>query len=180
MSDQLDSVERKTYNRERMRRWRAANTDRVKSRDKERWRAKTAEERANVAQSRRRMTAEIAALKSVPRGEREPRLLRSRAMRRCVDIKRRAAAAGVPFDMTWEDIPLGGECPCCGLTIPDEKWLEIDRVVPDLGYIKANIVGLCGECNRKKDNSTPEEMYRIADFVYAIRRERGLEDVKPE
>ena len=51
---------------------------------------------------------------------------------------------------------------------------SLDRIIPELGYVKENVVVVCGACNRRKNDATPEQLYAIADFIYRVRKERGL------
>lgn len=43
---------------------------------------------------------------------------------------------------------------------------NLDRVVPDLGYVPGNVVFLSHRANRIKDDATMEEHYAIADFIW--------------
>lgn len=52
---------------------------------------------------------------------------------------------------------------------------SLDKIIPSLGYTKENTHIICLRCNVKKADMTPEEMYRIADYVYKVRKERGLD-----
>ncbi len=89
----------------------------------------------------------------------------------------RAKKMGLPFGLVSEDIAFPENCPICGVRLRSgnrETLPSLDRIVPGLGYIAENVVVICGGCNRKKDNMSPEEMYAIADYVYRLRKVRGL------
>lgn len=95
--------------------------------------------------------------------------------------KRRASELGLPFELNEEDVATPEVCPICGTGLVmrvgsggGNSSPSIDRVVPALGYTKSNTVVICQGCNRKKDNSTAEELSAIADYIYRIREERGL------
>lgn len=51
---------------------------------------------------------------------------------------------------------------------------SLDRIIPARGYTKENVIVLCNACNRKKQNSTAEELAAMAEWIYRIREERGL------
>ena len=51
---------------------------------------------------------------------------------------------------------------------------SLDRVIPSLGYVPENVIVVCNACNRRKNDATPKELYVIADFFYALIKERGL------
>lgn len=95
--------------------------------------------------------------------------------------RRRAEKLGLPFALSKEDIVTPAACPVCGTELVMKEGKggtnsspSLDRVVPTLGYTKENVVVICGGCNRKKQNSTAEELSAIADYIYRIREERGL------
>jgi hypothetical protein len=51
-----------------------------------------------------------------------------------------------------------------GKTRPDSPTL--DRILPELGYVKGNIAFLSQRANRIKDNGTMQEHYNIADWIW--------------
>ncbi len=65
-------------------------------------------------------------------------------------------------------------CQCCGIElklIKDENRYfrhnspSIDKVDNTKGYIKGNVAIICWTCNRKKSDSTSDELRMIADFI---------------
>lgn len=99
------------------------------------------------------------------------------------NAKRRAKEQGVVFaikeEFLFDLIP--EKCPCCGKTLDffDGTLNDrpaLDRLIPDLGYVERNLWVLCGECNARKLDSAPEDLYRIADIAYAEIKRRGLRD----
>lgn len=95
--------------------------------------------------------------------------------------KFRAKRAGVPFTITFEQCIAPDECPCCGQVMrrdpgskgPGHSSPTLDRLIPDAGYTPDNMVIICATCNRTKNNASYQELYRIADFVYAQLKKRG-------
>lgn len=97
--------------------------------------------------------------------------------------KIRAAKLGVPFTLAHTDIMIPEKCPACGATLifgsvdDRDNSPSLDRIVPHLGYTPENTIIICYSCNRIKNNATPEQLYLIADYIYRLRRVRGLEGV---
>lgn len=95
------------------------------------------------------------------------------------NAKNRAVREGVPFCLELQDLIdiATDECPIFhtpfvwgasglgkGKTRPDSPTL--DRVLPELGYVKGNVAFLSYRANRIKDNGTMQEHYDIADFIW--------------
>jgi hypothetical protein len=95
------------------------------------------------------------------------------------NAKNRAKRDNVPFSLVLQDLIdiATDECPIFhtpfvwgsaklgkGKTRPDTPTL--DRILPELGYIKSNVVFLSYRANRIKDNGTMQEHYDIADFIW--------------
>lgn len=96
------------------------------------------------------------------------------------NAKRRAVRGGFPFALTMDDIFWGEACPCCGTVYsfaPEGGYSSrpsIDKLIPERGYVRDNVVFICVRCNQRKSDMTPKEMYRIADFFWErIRRAIG-------
>ena len=96
------------------------------------------------------------------------------------DSRKRAKQKGLPHSIKVEDLTVPKTCPCCGIAM----WMSVgsatdnspslDRVIPSLGYVPENVIVVCNACNRRKNDATPKELYVIADFFYALIKERGL------
>jgi hypothetical protein len=56
---------------------------------------------------------------------------------------------------------------------------SLDRVVPELGYIKGNVVFISLWANMIKSDATDKELYAVADWLHDKRKE-VLENVKPK
>jgi hypothetical protein len=95
------------------------------------------------------------------------------------NARSRARRDGVPFDLTLQDLAkiATDECPIFhtkfvwgtsllgkGKTRPDSPTL--DRILPELGYVKGNVAFLSYRANRIKDNGTMQEHYDIADWIW--------------
>lgn len=83
----------------------------------------------------------------------------------------RAKRAGVPFDLTKDDIDIPTHCPVLGhkLEIGDRRQSEtapsLDRLRPERGYVKGNVFVISYQANRWKNNASPAALRAIADWV---------------
>lgn len=95
-------------------------------------------------------------------------------------VKTRSKKDGTLFTLTFDDIKIPEKCPACGVAMAAGEFHRrntspsLDRIVPGLGYTPENTIIICYSCNRRKSDATPEEMYAIADYVYRLRKVRGL------
>ena len=95
------------------------------------------------------------------------------------NARSRARRDNVPFNLAIQDlIDIATDvCPILhtpfvwgasqlgkGKTRPDSPTL--DRILPELGYIKGNVAFLSYRANRIKDNGTMQEHYDIADWIW--------------
>ena len=95
------------------------------------------------------------------------------------NAKNRAIRENVPFDLTMQDLIdiATDKCPILhtsfvwgasglgkGKTRPNSPTL--DRILPELGYVKGNVAFLSYRANRIKDNGTMQEHYDIADWIW--------------
>ena len=78
--------------------------------------------------------------------------------------RNRAKQKGIPFNITLEDILIPDICPVLGINIAkDNNRLEdnspsLDRLLPDLGYVKGNVSVISNKANRMKNDATIEEI----------------------
>jgi hypothetical protein len=91
----------------------------------------------------------------------------------------RANKKGVPFDITLEYLRkmTPDTCPVfhtvfewgpSGLGFGKFKpnSPQLDRIIPELGYVQGNVAFISHRANRIKDNGTMEEHYAIADWIW--------------
>jgi len=85
--------------------------------------------------------------------------------------KRRAEKEGLPFDLKIEDLEVPEKCPILGLELKvgSDSSLEVspslDRIVPELGYVKGNIRVISGRANRLKSDASIEELEAILKYM---------------
>lgn len=85
----------------------------------------------------------------------------------------RAREKNLPFDITPEDIVIPKYCPVFGfeLKIRTKDRMaapSIDRIIPEKGYVKGNIIVVSFKANTMKSNATLEEIKQLYDFYSKI------------
>lgn len=90
----------------------------------------------------------------------------------CRGAKDRAKAKCLPFDITPDDIVVPEFCPVLptirlvsryGKKL-DDSSPTLDRIIPELGYVRGNILVVSHLANRIKTNATPEQIQAVATF----------------
>lgn len=92
----------------------------------------------------------------------------------------RAKASNVPFDIDLEYLESIATTHC-PVFKQEFRWgrhhgkytdftPSLDRIVPELGYIKGNIVFISVLANRIKNNATEKELYAVADWLHDERK----------
>lgn len=92
----------------------------------------------------------------------------------CARAKNRATKNGYPFDLTPADIEIPTHCPVLGIELQVQKGRpgafssspSLDKVVPELGYIKGNVQVMSQLANQMKGAATPEQLLKFADWIY--------------
>ena len=95
------------------------------------------------------------------------------------NAKHRAIRENVPFSLTLQDLIdiATDKCPIfhtpfvwgasgLGKGKVREDTPQLDRINPELGYVKGNIAFLSGKANKMKDNGTMQDHYDIADWIW--------------
>lgn len=86
--------------------------------------------------------------------------------------RKRAVKRGLPFNITLDDIQIPKVCPVIGIPIeksrnakgPSMNSPSLDRVIPELGYVRGNVIIVSHLVNSVKNMCTPEQLKKIADF----------------
>lgn len=85
--------------------------------------------------------------------------------------KQRAKKLNLPFDITESDLTRETHCPAFGVELDwNAKKLQdnspsIDRIIPELGYVKNNVRILSNLANRMKSNATPHQLKEFAVWI---------------
>jgi hypothetical protein len=89
-----------------------------------------------------------------------------------IAARRRAKERGVAFDLDEADIFIPFECPVLGIPLlpsSNGKWSpgspSLDRVKPELGYVKNNVRIISWRANQLKRDATLEELERIVEYM---------------
>lgn len=76
-------------------------------------------------------------------------------------------------------------CPICSVdllpvmsegSVNADNLATIDRLDPTAGYTVQNAVLICYRCNRIKQDATPAELRRVADFIESVQSSRMISD----
>lgn len=96
----------------------------------------------------------------------------------CSTIKHRAKCNNIPFDIDPTDIIMPKICPVLGIPIQrtvgkgSGYWTNnpsVDRINPDLGYVKGNVRVISHRANLLKSNATLEELELILEDAKKLR-----------
>lgn len=87
--------------------------------------------------------------------------------------KRRAKDKKLPFDLVEEDIVIPTHCPYIGIelsvTAPRgsnrRTVMSLDRIIPELGYIKGNVQVISHLANTMKQDASIQELTTFANHV---------------
>jgi len=82
--------------------------------------------------------------------------------------KSRAAQKKLDFNLQVEDIIIPDVCPVFGIPF-DKKQKDytysIDRIDPNKGYVKGNVMIICNKANRIKSDATSAEIEQVLNYV---------------
>jgi hypothetical protein len=86
--------------------------------------------------------------------------------------RRRALRRTLPFDLTAADIHIPLTCPVLGVPLyraigaaaqgPNSPTL--DRIKPELGYVRGNVRVISSRANQIKSDATPAELLQVACY----------------
>jgi hypothetical protein len=88
------------------------------------------------------------------------------------NAKKRAKYKNLPFNITIEDIVIPDVCPVLGIPIKLGNSLEernsspsLDRIIPELGYVKGNIKIISFKANSLKKDGSVEDFEKIIKYI---------------
>lgn len=86
--------------------------------------------------------------------------------------KQRARVYNLPFDLILSDIVIPEYCPVLNIKLSINKKTgnrdsspSLDRVIPEKGYVKENVVIISLRANRIKNNANLEELKQIVNWL---------------
>ena len=88
-------------------------------------------------------------------------------------VKGRALRGGLPFNLEPEDLVIPDVCPVLGIPLfrntggkrPTANSPSVDRIIPELGYVKGNIQVISQRANVMKNDASPDELRKFAEWV---------------
>lgn len=87
--------------------------------------------------------------------------------------KQTAKNKGLPFNLVKEDVVIPTHCPVLGIELRmgtnglqacRDAAPSIDRIVPEKGYVRGNIIVVSFRANRIKSNATADEILAVGAF----------------
>lgn len=81
--------------------------------------------------------------------------------------KGRATKYGIPFDIELSDVVVPDTCPVFGTNFvfgDHDLAPSLDKIRPELGYVKGNVIVVSNKANIIKSNATPEEIVAVGQF----------------
>lgn len=88
-----------------------------------------------------------------------------------IAAKKRAVRDGIVFEITHEDIEIPLHCPVFGTLLTrdyhgdPENYPSIDRLRPELGYVRNNVAVISRKANRIKSNANLLELVSIVEYL---------------
>lgn len=89
--------------------------------------------------------------------------------------KRRAKVYGLSFNISKQDVVVPKYCPVLGIplivgTLHSHDFSpSLDRIIPDKGYVKGNIVVVSHKANTIKNNATVDEILKVYTFYNSLK-----------
>ena len=96
------------------------------------------------------------------------------SLRLLQDARRRARKAGLPCNLTIEDVSIPAMCPVLNIPIlrPGGKTCNnspsVDRIIPELGYVRGNVQVISYMANAMKRNATIDQLLTFANWVLTM------------
>jgi hypothetical protein len=90
--------------------------------------------------------------------------------------RRRARKHGIPFDLEASDVVIPSHCPISGVELKmstresgkRDNAPSLDRIKPELGYVKGNVIVVSWRMNRIKSDGTWQELLRLGSFYKTL------------
>lgn len=93
--------------------------------------------------------------------------------------KIRARKRNIYFDLNVDDIFIGRECPILGIPfeVGKDNWQNspsLDRINNNRGYEKDNVIVVCMMANSIKNQATPKQIKKVADFYEKVYEKKHI------
>lgn len=83
----------------------------------------------------------------------------------------RAKQKGLPFDLTIQDISIPESCPVLGIPLVSgqngiqcDNSPTLDRIIPELGYVRGNVIVVSARANRIKNDANITELKQVLEY----------------
>jgi hypothetical protein len=93
------------------------------------------------------------------------------------NARARARRVGVPFNLELSDIHIPTHCPVLGIPLSPKRTgvqggadhsPSLDRIRPDRGYVRGNVVVISSKANSIKSNATADEIATVARWLASL------------
>ena len=90
------------------------------------------------------------------------------------NAKHRASSQGIPFNIEIDDIIIPEKCPLLGTVLTrgehtrwkhPEHTISLDKIIPELGYVKGNVRIISTLANTMKSNATKDQLLTFAKNI---------------
>ena len=101
-------------------------------------------------------------------------IIMNRKYRMIASAKKRAKKADVDFNIAFSDIVIPDKCPVLGIKISMSNTKirddspTLDRIIPQLGYVKGNIAVISCRANKIKTDADHREIRMVADWLESV------------
>jgi hypothetical protein len=91
-----------------------------------------------------------------------------------VSARRRAKLQNIPFNIELGDIIITEKCPALGIKLEvgvgavTNNSPTLDKIIPELGYVKGNVVVISHKANTMKRDASLEEIFRLANWLASL------------
>lgn len=90
-----------------------------------------------------------------------------------IAARRRAKILNLPFNLELEDIQIPDACPVLGVPLVSNfgggtvsnNSPSLDKIIPELGYVKGNVCVISYKANRLKSDLTRDQLQRFLDYI---------------
>jgi hypothetical protein len=75
---------------------------------------------------------------------------------------------GIPCTLTEHDISVPTHCPVLGIPLNKShrnNWPSVDRLIPDLGYVRGNVAVISLRANRMKSNMSLSDLLKLLNYM---------------
>lgn len=86
-------------------------------------------------------------------------------------LKHKAKSKNIPFTILESDLSYPEYCPVLGIKLNysakniSDNSPSIDKIIPELGYIKGNVKIISNRANRIKNDGSYEEHLAVAEYI---------------